>query len=90
VTDAIAALKFLDGTRRDAPWHACNVSSKKSGAGIWSIRIYDDCFVVIAYLIAPGLEIIAAFNRLHEPHHSGDGTKRLAISLAGSTRQHAA
>lgn len=78
VTDAIAAFTFSTLPGEDAPWHAVPVSSTKQVRYLVD-RIYDACFVVIAYLIGARVsEIIGLQVGCIEQHPSGDGSERFA------------
>ena len=78
VTDAIAAFTFSTLPGEDAPWHAAPVSSTKQVRYLVD-RIYDACFVVIAYLIGARVsEIIGLQVGCIEQHPSGDGSERFA------------
>ena len=76
VTDAIAAFTFSTLPGEDAPWHAAPVNSTKQVRYLVD-RIYDACFVVIAYLIGARVsEIIGLQVDCIEQHPSGDGSER--------------
>ena len=82
VTDAIAGFSFSTLPGEDASWHAAPVTSTKQIRYL-ADRIYDACFVVIAYLVGARVsEILGLQVGCIEQHPSGDGRESFAY-LAG-------
>lgn len=78
VTDAIAPLSFSTLPGEDAPWHAAPVTSTKQVRYL-ADRMYDACFVVIAYLVGARVsEILGLQVGCIEHHPSGDGSESFA------------
>ncbi|MGV0821196.1 integrase [Martelella sp. AMO21009] len=82
VTDAIAGFSFSTLSGEDASWHAAPVTSTKQIRYL-ADRIYDACFVVIAYLVGARVsEILGLQVGCIEQHPSGDGSESFTY-LAG-------
>ena len=82
VTDAIVGFSFSTLPGEDASWHAAPVTSTKQIRYL-ADRIYDACFVVIAYLVGARVsEILGLQVGCIEQHPSGDGSESFAY-LAG-------
>ncbi|MGY0794093.1 hypothetical protein ACW7BJ_32465 [Azospirillum argentinense] len=82
VTDTIASFRFRVLSGEDAPWHPAPVTSTKTVRHL-ADRLYDACFVVIAYLIGARIsEILGLQAGCIEYHPSGAGDERFAY-LAG-------
>jgi len=78
VTDAIAGFSFSTLPGEDTPWHAGPVISTKQVRYL-ADRIYDACFVVIAYLVGARVSEILGFRvGCIEQHSSGDGGENFA------------
>jgi integrase len=75
VVDAIARFTFATLPDENGPWHVAPVASTKDVRYLVD-RIYDACFVVVAYLIgARGSEILGLQVGCVEHHPSADGTE---------------
>ncbi len=82
VTDAIAPFAFSTPPGEDVPWHEAPVISTKQVRYL-ADRIYDACFVVIAYLVGARVsEILGLQVGCIERHLSGDSSETFAY-LAG-------
>lgn len=82
VTDAIAAFRFQILPGEEAPWHPAPVTSTKTVRQL-ADRLYDACFVVIAYLVGARVsEILGLQEGCIEHHASAAGDERFAY-LAG-------
>ncbi|PZR74271.1 MAG: integrase, partial [Stutzerimonas stutzeri] len=82
VTDAIASFRFRVLPGEDAPWHPAPVTSTKTVRYL-ADRLYDACFVTIAWLVGARVsEILGLEAGCIEYHHAGAGDKRFAY-LAG-------
>jgi len=78
VIDAIAQFTFSTLPGEDTPWHAAPVTSTKHVRHLVD-RIYDACFVVVAYLIGARVsEILGLQVGCIEQHPSADGTESFA------------
>jgi integrase len=78
VIDAIAAFTFAMLPGENAPWHAAPLTSTKQVRHLVD-RIYDACFVVIAYLIGARVsEILGLQAGCIERHPSADGSESFA------------
>lgn len=78
VTDTIAPFVFSTLPAEDAPWHDAPVTSTKQVRYL-ADRIYDACFVVIAYLVGARVsEILGLQVGCVEQHPSGDGGESFA------------
>ncbi|WP_211596409.1 hypothetical protein [Paracoccus aestuariivivens] len=78
VTDAIAPFVFSALPGEEAPWHEAPVTSTKQVRYL-ADRIYDACFVVIAYLVGARVsEILGLQVGCIEHHPSGDGGETFA------------
>lgn len=90
VIDAIAQFTFSTLPGEDTPWHAAPVTSTKHVRHLVD-RIYDACFVVVAYLIGArvseswGFRLVAS-NNIPPP----TALRASPIWSAASTRPHAA
>ncbi len=82
VTDAIASFRFRVLPGEDAPWHPAPVTSTKTVRYL-ADRLYDACFVTIAWLVGARVsEILGLEAGCIEYHHAGAGDERFAY-LAG-------
>ena len=82
VTDAIAPFTFSTLPGEETPWHEAPVTSTKQVRRL-ADRIYDACFVVIAYLVgARASEILGLQAGCIEHHPVSDGGETFAY-LAG-------
>ena len=82
VTDAIAPFTFSTLPGEESPWHEAPVTSTKQVRRL-ADRIYDACFVVIAYLVgARASEILGLQAGCIEHHPVSDGGETFAY-LAG-------
>ncbi|TSD85256.1 integrase [Mycobacterium sp. KBS0706] len=82
VVDAIAAFRFATLPGEDVPWQAAPVTSTKRVRQLVD-RLYDACFVVIAYLVGARVsEILGLQVGCVERHDSAAGDERFAY-LAG-------
>jgi integrase len=82
VVDAIAAFRFATLPGEDAPWQPAPVTSTKRVRQLVD-RLYDACFVVIAYLVGARVsEILGLQVGCIEHHASAAGDERFAY-LAG-------
>lgn len=82
VTDTIAPFVFSILPGEEAPWHEAPITSTKQVRYVVD-RIYDACFVVIAYLVGARVsEILGLQTGCIEQHPSGDGGETFAY-LAG-------
>jgi integrase len=78
VVDAIAAFRFATLPGEDAPWQAAPVTSTKRVRQLVD-RLYDACFVVIAYLVGARVsEILGLQVGCIEHHASAAGDERFA------------
>lgn len=78
VTNTIAPFVFSTLPGEDAPWHDAPVTSTKQVRYL-ADRIYDACFVVIAYLVGARVsEILGLQAGCIEQHPSGDGGESFA------------
>lgn len=78
VTDAIASFVFATLPGEEDPWHEAPVTSTKQVRYL-ADRIYDACFVVIAYLVGARVsEILGLQVGCIEQHPSGDGGETFA------------
>lgn len=78
VTDAIAPFIFTTLPGEDAPWYVAPVTSTKQVRYLTD-RIYDACFVVIAYLVGARVsEILGLQAGCIEQHPSGNGGETFA------------
>lgn len=78
VTDAISPFAFSTLPGEEAPWHEAPVTSTKQVRYL-ADRIYDACFVVIAYLVGARVsEILGLQSGCIEQHPSGDGGESFA------------
>jgi integrase len=78
VVDAIAAFRFATLHGEDAPWQAAPVTSTKRVRQLVD-RLYDACFVVIAYLVGARVsEILGLQVGCIEHHASAAGDERFA------------
>lgn len=78
VTDVIAGFTFSMLPGEETPWHAVPVTSTKRVRYL-ADRIYDACFVVIAYLVGARVsEILGLQSGCIEQHPSGDGGENFA------------
>ncbi|UXS49652.1 integrase [Agrobacterium tumefaciens] len=81
VTDAIAPFVFTTLPGEDAPWHDAPVTSTKQVRYLCD-RIYDACFVVIAYLVGARVsEILGLQVGCIEQHPAGDGSESFAYLI---------
>lgn len=82
VTEAIASFQFQVLPGEDAPWHPTPVTSTKTVRYLTD-RLYDACFVTIAWLVGARIsEILGLETGCIEYHPSGTGDERFAY-LAG-------
>ncbi len=82
VVDAIADFTFSTLPGENVPWHGDPVTSTKQVRHLVD-RLYDACFVIVAYLIgARGSEILGLRVGCVEHHPSADATESFAY-LAG-------
>ena len=82
VTDAIAPFAFSTLTGEENPWHEAPVTSTKQVRYL-ADRIYDACFIVIAYLVGARVsEILGLQVGCIERHPASDGGETFAY-LAG-------
>jgi integrase len=82
VTDAIASFRFRILPGEDIPWQPAPVISTKTVRQLVD-RLYDACFVVVAYLIGARVsEILGLHLGCIEHHDSAAGDERFAY-LAG-------
>lgn len=82
VTDAIAAFRFQMLPGEDAPWHPAPVTSTKTVRQL-ADRLYDACFVTIAYLVGARVsEILGLQAGCIEHRGAQDSDERFAY-LAG-------
>lgn len=82
VTDAIAPFTFSTLPGEETPWYEAPVTSTKQVRYLAN-RIYDACFVVIAYLVGARVsEILGLQTGCIEQHRSGDAGENFAY-LAG-------
>jgi hypothetical protein len=78
VTDAITGFTFSTLPGEEGPWRAVPVTSTKQVRYL-ADRIYDACFVVIAYLVGARVsEILGLQVGCIEQHPSGDGSESFA------------
>jgi integrase len=78
VTDAIAPFTFATLPGEETAWHEASVTSTKQVRYL-ADRIYDACFVVIAYLVGARVsEILGLRTGCIERHPSGDGDENFA------------
>jgi integrase len=78
VTDAIAPFTFATLPGEETPWHEAPVTSTKQVRYL-ADRIYDACFVVIAYLVGARVsEILGLQTGCIKQHPSGDGGENFA------------
>jgi integrase len=78
VVDEIAAYRFSTLLNEDAPWHASPVKSTKVVRQLVD-RIYDACFVVVAYLVGARVsEIVGLKVGCIEHHAAADGDESFA------------
>ncbi|GAY19622.1 MULTISPECIES: hypothetical protein [Sphingobium] len=78
VTDAIAPFRFRVLPGEEAPWHPAPVTSTKTVRQL-ADRLYDACFVVIAWLVGARIsEILGLEVGCIEYHPSGAGDERFA------------
>ncbi len=81
VTDAIAPFVFTMLPGEDTPWHDAPVTSTKHVRYLCD-RIYDACFVVIAYLVGARVsEILGLQVGCIEQHPAGDGSESFAYLI---------
>lgn len=82
VTDAIASFRFRVLPGEEVPWHPAPIASTKTVRQL-ADRLYDACFVVIAWLVGARIsEILGLEAGCIEHHPSGAGDERIAY-LAG-------
>ncbi len=75
VTDVIAGFTFSTPPGEETPWHAVPVTSTKQVRYL-ADRIYDACFVVMAYLVGARVsEILGLQVGCIQQHPSGDGSE---------------
>ena len=78
VTAAIAPFVFSTLPEEELPWHEAPITSTKQVRYL-ADRIYDACFVVIAYLVGARVsEILGLQAGCIEQHPSGDGGESFA------------
>lgn len=81
-TDAIVEFTFSTLSGEESPWHEAPVTSTKQVRYL-ADRIYDACFVVIAYLVGARVsEILGLQVGCIEQHPASDGSESFAY-LAG-------
>jgi hypothetical protein len=77
-TDAIASFRFQTLPGEDAPWHPAPVTSTKTVRQLVD-RLYDACFVTIAYLVGPRVsEILGLKVGCIEHHRMAEGDEAVA------------
>lgn len=78
VVDGIAAYRFSTLPNEEVPWHAAPVKSTKAVRQLVD-RIYDACFVVVAYLVGARVsEIVGLKIGCIEHHPAADGNESFA------------
>ncbi|WP_173520677.1 hypothetical protein [Ensifer sesbaniae] len=89
-TDAIREFTFSTLSGEESPWHEAPVTSTKQVRYL-ADRIYDACFVVIAYLVGARVsEILGLQVGCIEQHSSGDGSESFAYLAGRFTRRRVA
>jgi integrase len=82
VVDAIADFSFMTLPNEAAPWHGAPVTSTKQVRGLID-RLYDACFIVVAYLVGARVsEILGLQLGCIEQHPSAGGSEQFSY-LAG-------
>jgi hypothetical protein len=82
VVDAIAGFSFVTLPNEAVPWHGVQVTSTKQ-LRVLIDRLYDACFIVVAYLVGARVsEILGLQTGCIEWHPSGGGSEEFAY-LAG-------
>ncbi len=76
--DAISAFTFSTLSDEDVPWHEAPITSTKQVSYLID-RIYDACFIVVAYLIGARIsEIMGLHAGCIESHPSADGSENFS------------
>jgi integrase len=82
VVDAIADFRFMTLPNEAVPWHGAPVTSTKQVRALID-RLYDACFIVVAYLVGARVsEILGLQLGCIEQHPSADGREQFSY-LAG-------
>lgn len=82
VTDAIASFRFRVLPGEDAPWHPALVTSTKTVRQL-ADRLYDACFVTIAWLVGPRVSEILGLEVGCIEHHAAQAGDEQFAYLAG-------